>query len=109
MFVESGSTNLPFRVAFAIASASGSAVPHGITNLSTAFYFFTPDNLEVLLKILNGCAINNHFWVFFAATTNVEFTIQVTYTQGGRVRRYFNPLNNPAIPVQDTSAFATCP
>ncbi len=90
-------------------SGSGSAVPHAITNLSNAFYFFAPDNLEVLLKVLNGCGINNRFWVFFSATTNVEFTIAVTDTEGGIVRRYFNPLNHPATPVQDTSAFATCP
>ena len=91
------------------ASGSGSAVPHAITNLSTAFYFFSPNNLEVLLKVLNGCGINNRWWIFFSATTNVEFTIAVTDTEGGIVRRYYNPLDHPATPVQDTSAFATCP
>jgi hypothetical protein len=91
------------------ATDTGNAVAHPITSQSSAFYFFTPDNLEMLVKLLNGCGINNHFWLFYAATTNVEFTITVTDTETGRVRKYFNPLNQPALPIQDTSAFATCP
>ena len=51
----------------------------------------------------------NHYWVFFAATTNVEFTTTVTDTQSGKVKVYFNPLNTSAPPVQDVNAFATCP
>ena len=49
------------------------------------------------------------YWVFFAAGTNVEFTVTVTDTQTGTVKTYSNPLNTAAPPVQDTSAFATCP
>ena len=49
------------------------------------------------------------FWVFAAATTNVEYTITVTDTQEQQVKTYFNPLGTPAQPIQDTAAFATCP
>jgi hypothetical protein len=76
---------------------------------SGLFWFFSASNLEMLMKVLNGCGLNNHYWVFFAAGTNVEFTVNVTDTLRGGTRTYFNPLNNPAPPVQDTSAFATCP
>jgi len=76
---------------------------------SGLFYFFNPNNWEMLIKVLDGCPVNNHFWVFAAATTNVEFTITVTDTQEQKVAVYTNPLGNPAPPVQDTSAFATCP
>ncbi|HMB53431.1 MAG TPA: hypothetical protein VKU40_08945 [Thermoanaerobaculia bacterium] len=72
-------------------------------------YFFNPDNWEILIKVLDGCSINNHFWVFAAATTNVEYTITVTDTQTNSVRTYSNPLSQAAAPIQDTSAFATCP
>jgi len=91
------------------ASSSGNAVPHPITAQSSAFYFFTPDNLELLVKLLDGCGINNHFWLFYAATTNVEFTLTVFDTETGTVRQYFNPLNHAALPIQDTGALATCP
>jgi hypothetical protein len=79
------------------------------TNDSAVLWFFNASNLEMLIKVLNACTVNNRYWVFFAATTNVEFHLTVTDTQTGQVRTYFNPLDKAALPIQDTSAFATCP
>lgn len=76
---------------------------------SGLFWFFAPSNLEMLIKVLNGCGLNSRYWVFFSAGTNVEFTVTVTDTQTGAVKTYSNPLNTAAAPVQDTGAFATCP
>lgn len=91
------------------SSGDGMAVPIPSAPDSGLFYFFSAANLEMLLKVLNGCGLNNRYWVFYAATTNVEFAVLVTDVTNGRVKTYFNPLNRPAPPVQDTSAFATCP
>jgi plastocyanin len=88
---------------------NGKAVPIPSAPDSGLFYFFSENNLEMLLKVLNGCGVNNHYWVFFAATTNVEFAVVVTDTSDGRTVAYFNPLDTPAPPVQDTSAFLSCP
>jgi hypothetical protein len=79
------------------------------TDDSAVLWFFNAENLELLIKVLDACLVNNHFWVFFAATTNVELHLTVTDTQTGQIRTYFNPLGKAALPVQDTSAFATCP
>jgi hypothetical protein len=76
---------------------------------SAVFYFFTPNNYEVLVKVLRGCGINNHYWVFAAATTNVEYTLRVTDTDNGATRTYFNPLGRQSPAITDTEAFATCP
>ena len=76
---------------------------------SGMFWFFSDDNWELLVKVLNGCTVNNHYWVFFAATTDQEFTVTVTDISAGKVVQYTNPLKNPADAVTDTSAFATCP
>ena len=76
---------------------------------SGLFYFFGPDNAEILLKVLNACTFNDHFWVFTAATTNVEYTITVTDTQEDVSNTYSNPLGERAAAVTDTTAFATCP
>ncbi len=86
---------------------TGKAVP--FTNDSGLYWFFSPDNFEMLIKVLTGCGFNNRFWVFFAATTNVEFQVKVTDSETGVVKRYTNPLSQPANAVTDTSAFATCP
>ncbi len=76
---------------------------------SGIFWFFQNDNWEVMMKVLNGCGINQHYWVFFAATTSVQFNIQVTDTVSNQTMTYFNPLGNPADAITDTLAFATCP
>lgn len=93
------------------SSGPGQAVPVAGAPDSGLFYFFSASNLEMLVKVLNGCglAARPRYWVFFAATTNVELGVTVTDTQNGQVKSYFNPLSRPAPPVQDTDAFATCP
>ena len=89
----------------------GQTVPLPSAPDSGLFYFFGPSNIEMLIKVLNACVpeLGNRFWVFYAATTNVELTLTVTDTQTGWVKVYFNPLNQTASPVQDVNAFATCP
>ncbi len=75
--------------------------------------FFFPglnqNNFELLINIINGCAFNDHYWVFYAATTNVEYRISVTDTETNQTRDYDNILGTPAPAVTDTMAFATCP
>ena len=75
---------------------------------SGLFYFFGNDNWEVLIKVLDGCRFNDHFWVFSAATTDVEYQLTVTDTVTGEVRTYLNPLGRDAAAVTDVEAFATC-
>ncbi|MBV8201743.1 MAG: fibronectin type III domain-containing protein [Acidobacteria bacterium] len=91
-------------------SGAASALPLASNPDSGLLYFFQASNIEMLIKVLNACAAPfNRYWVFFAATTNVQFLVTVIDTQTGAVQTYFNPLNHAAAPVQDTSAFATCP
>jgi hypothetical protein len=102
-----------FRVEVAWRIPSGQAGVGTVAGCGTPdsglFWFFAPTNWEMLLKILNGCGINNRYWVFMAATTNVEFTLRITDTFTGVVQQYFNPLNRLAPALADTGAFATCP
>ncbi|MCP3959451.1 MAG: hypothetical protein GY719_16500 [bacterium] len=88
-------------------TGSAQVVPFGSDD-SGLLWFFNAGNWEMLIKVLDGCAINDRFWVFSAATTNVEFTVTVTDTQTGQVEQYFNPLGLSARAVTDTDAFATC-
>ena len=79
------------------------------TDDSGLFFFFADDNWELLAKVLNACDFNNHYWVFSAATTNVEYTLTVTDTETGVTKAYFNPLGATAAAVTDTAAFQACP
>jgi len=78
------------------------------TDASGLFWFFGPDNIEILVKVLNGCFIQT-YWVFSAATTDREFHMTVVDTNNGQVKRYDNIAGKPAPAVTDTSAFRTCP
>ncbi len=85
----------------------GTAVAGG-TEDSGLIWFFNQDNWEMLVKVLDGCAVNGHMWVFSAATTNVEYTLTVRDTVTGAVKEYFNPLGSSAAAVTDTLAFESC-
>ena len=76
------------------------------------FFFFSSDNMEFLIKVLDGVNGTNafgNFWVFHAATTNVEYTLRVTDTATGATKTYGDPLGSSFPAVTDTQAFATCP
>jgi hypothetical protein len=81
---------------------SGNAVV--ITPNSSGFWFFTPDNVDLVVKVLDGRDVNGHFWVFYGSLTDVQFTLTVTDTQTGAVKTYFNSHGQLAS-VADTAAF----
>lgn len=77
---------------FQDVSGVGTAVP--LTNDTCYFYFFDKANVEMTLKVLDGRGFNQHWWVFYGALSNVEYTVTVTDTETGAVKTYFNPLSN---------------
>jgi hypothetical protein len=85
-------------------SGPGQVAPGG-TDDSGLLWFFDDQNLEMLVKALNGCATNNRYWVFFAATTNVEYLVTVIDSHTGLAKQYFNAAGTAAVSVNDTQAF----
>jgi hypothetical protein len=76
---------------------------------SGTFWFFDPANLELLVKIVDGCPVNGRFWLYTGPATHLEYVLTVTDTRTGKVRIYFNPQGNQAQAVADPAAFAGCP
>lgn len=87
----------------------GNATVATSSDNSGVFWFFTADNWEVMVKALNGCASNGHYWVYSAATTNVFYRMEVMDVRAGRQKIYFNYPGPPAPAVTDGFAFDTCP
>ena len=80
-----------------------------ITGDTGYFWFFNSSNVEVVIKVLNGCAANGHYWVFAGGLTDVRTRIAVTDTRTGAMQVYVTPRGVAFPPLQDTVAFATCP
>jgi hypothetical protein len=86
---------------------SARAVP--LTSDTGYFWFFENTNVEMVVKVLNGCARNSRYWVFAGGLTNTRVRLTVRDTRTGTVKQYANPQGTAFQPIQDTGAFATCP
>ena len=82
---------------------SGVGTAYAITSESGFFTFFSPSNIELVVKVLDGRAVNGSFWVGYGALTDVGYTLSVSDTVTGRVKTYVNPPGNLAS-VTDVTA-----
>ncbi len=88
---------------------SGVAQVEKLTEDTGYLWFFTDSNVETVVKVLDGCALNQRYWVFAGGLTDVRVELTVTDTATGIPKTYVNPQGTPFQPIQDTSAFASCP
>jgi hypothetical protein len=87
----------------------GQAQTVGLTSDTGYFWFFGPTNVELVIKVIDGCPVNHNFWVFAGGLTNVTTQLVVTDTLTGE-QAIYKTTGGPAFaPIQDTAAFATCP
>jgi hypothetical protein len=75
---------------------------------SVKFTFFDPTNIEMILKVLDACALNHKWWVFAGGLTDVGVGIKVTDTTNGAFNTYSSAKGHLFQPFADTSAF-NCP
>ena len=71
------------------SSGLGQAI--ALTEDTGYFTFFDSANVEVVVKILNGCGFNDRFWAFAGGLTDVSVVMTVTDHQTGAVRIYTTP------------------
>lgn len=88
-----------------VGGSVGAGQAQVLTGNTGTFWFFQPTNLELVVKILDGCEVNDHFWFFAAGLTNVATRIFVTDHETGAQRTYESPAGTPFAPRQDTAAF----
>jgi hypothetical protein len=101
-----------FKVQATYAASTGQA---GQANTVTAsddtglLWFYDATNIEAVVKMIDGCSLGGHYWFFAGGLTNSRVVLTVTDTKTNLAKRYVNPQNQAFEPIQDTSAFATCP
>jgi hypothetical protein len=100
-----------FQVRASYDSDTGSGDGNGVALSSDTgyFWFFSPSNVEIIVKVLNACSLNQNFWVFAGGLTNVGVTLTVTDTKTGVTRSYRNVRGNAFLPLQQTGDFGVCP
>lgn len=100
-----------FQVTAQWTTSAGSGVGRAVPFSGNAgsYWFFGADNLELDVKVIDGCSLNNRFWFFAAGLTDVEVVLNVIDTQTGQSRYYVNPAGRTFATITDTNAFATCP
>lgn len=87
-------------------TGEGRAVP--LREDTGLFWFFDEENIELTVKVLDGCATNDRYWVFIASGSNVAYDVTVTDTQTDESRTYGNDLGVLSELLGDVDAF-TCP
>jgi len=97
-FKVQGTFRLPGNPAQLTAQATG------ITTDTGAFWFLSANNLELMVKVLDGRGFNNKIWVFIGSASGLEYTITVTDTTTTAVKTYFNAAGS-LTSTADTAAF----
>jgi len=101
------------RVAYQTGSGSGEGRVMSFggartENTDSVFYwFFTPTNYEMGLKVLDACvpALGNRYWVFVSGLTDQGWTVTVRDTATGLVRAYTNEVGTLSETFADTETF----
>lgn len=88
------------------AEPEGQASVVKLTDETGYLWFFNATNVESVVKVLDGCGLTGHFWVFAGGLTNVQVDLTVTDTLTGRSKTYRNPQDTAFQPIQDTAALA---
>jgi ELWxxDGT repeat protein len=95
-----------FAVTLTWKANGGQGAGHaaGRSSESGLFWFFDPDNPEILVKLLNGGGLNGSYWFFFGALSDVEYRVTVKDLVSGLTRTYDNP-HGRICGQADTAAF----
>jgi hypothetical protein len=91
-----------------MGAASGIARGGTITDSAAYLTFFTPDNVELVVKVLDGCSADGsgHHWVFASGLTNAGVVLSVSDLATGAVWRHRHAPGAPFPPVFATNALA---
>lgn len=87
------------------AGTRGRGIPAQLTADTGYFHFFGADNVEMVIKVLNGCVFNQHYWVFAGGLTDVGIDLEVIDTVTDVRRTYHNDLGDAFTPIRDSLAF----
>jgi CSLREA domain-containing protein len=96
-----------FRVsAYQAGGEPATAAP--LTDDTGNFWFFSPQNLELTVKVLDGCGVNDRWWIFSSGLTDRGLELRVEDLYTGKTWTHSRPSGTPYVPRLDTSALDAC-
>ncbi len=87
---------------------SGRGQAKSLTGQSGYFWFFSESNVEVLVKMVDGCSASGTHWVFVSGMTNVWVEITVEDTWTGQRGTWTNPQGRDFQLIKDVNRFDSC-
>lgn len=88
---------------------SGTATAVPLTGETGLFWFFSPGNVELVVKVLDACVPPfERFWVYASGLTDVEVDLTVEDTWTGQSKTYLRPRGSLFAPLADTGTFNGC-
>lgn len=91
-------------------TGSGTGTPIALDDRSGHFWFFRPDNPELMVKVIDACDPFGRWWFFAAGLTDVEVEVRV---KGPAIfedeKVYTRPAGTPFAPILDTEGFVCEP
>jgi len=96
------------KAAWTTTTSTGVGQARPLTADTGYFWFFDPANVEAVIKVINGCGVNQSFWTFAGGLTDVQAVLTVRDTLTGGVKTYTNPQGRAFQPIQDVDAFPSC-
>jgi hypothetical protein len=76
---------------------------------SAFYWFFSPSNFEMGLKILDACVVNQRFWVFISGLTDQGWTVHIRDSQTEATKTYSNAVGHLTSTTADTASGLSCP
>ncbi len=74
---------------------------------SAAFWTYSPNNWEILVKVLDGCDINDHIWLLASAASTSTYSVSVLFANVHIGT--FTATNKPIVNFQLRNCHATSP
>ena len=68
-------------------------------------WFLDGSEVELFFEMFDGRSVNDHFWVFAASLTDLEYTLRITDSATGAQREFHNPSGRLLV-FSDVEAFS---
>ena len=95
-----------FDVSVTRGGVEARVVEAGLGGQMELFYFDSLDDPEVLVKVLDGCALNGHRWVQVAAATDRPLDVSVRHSPTGSVWQARFVAGHQSLSLHDVAAFS---